>query len=304
MQPIIGQTSGSKVAKDVSTATFMVDVIDASRQGPVIVDFWAPWCGPCKALGPALEKAVAETKGAVRMVKVNVDENQDLAAQMRIQSIPAVYAFLDGRPVDGFVGAVADSQIKTFVKRLAALVQDGGAPSPVEEALEQAKLAFAEGDAQTAATFYGAILQREPTNVAALAGLGRCFLMMGELENARQALERVPDDQAKHADVVALRVGLDLAEQAASGGAEARDLEARLQRSPDDHQARFDLSLALFAAGDRRGAVDHLLDIIKRDRSWNEDAARKQLLKLFEAFGLTDPLTVESRRRLSALLFS
>ena len=305
MQPILGGAPGADttVVKESSTATFMADVVDASHDAPVIVDFWAPWCGPCKTLGPQLEKAVRETKGQVRMVKVNVDDpqNQQLAAQMRIQSIPAVYAFKDGRPVDGFVGALPESQIKAFVKKLMGM--GGAAPSPVAEALEQAKAAFAENDFGTASTFYSHILQREPDNVEALAGLGRVLLATGDVKKARALLDKVPADAAGHADVVALRSSLELAEQATQAGSPA-ELEAKLQQNPNDHEARYNLAMALFALGQREGAVDQLLELFKRNRAWNEEAARKQLLKFFEAFGPTDPLTVASRRRLSALLFS
>ena len=302
MQPIIGQASASAAAKDVTTASFMDEVIDASHDGPIVVDFWAPWCGPCKTLGPQLEKAVAETKGAVRMVKVNVDSNQDLAAQMRIQSIPAVYAFVNGRPVDGFVGAVPESQIKTFIKRLADAA-GAGRPSPIAEALEQAKAALADGDIETAQTFYSHILQREPDNLAALIGIGRSFLAQGDVENARQVLDSLSEDQSKSAEAQALRTGIELAEQAAQAGG-TQEFEAKLAQDPNDHQARFDLAMALYAANDREGAVDHLLDIVKRNRAWNEEAARKQLVKFFEAFGFSDPLSVDGRKRLSTILFS
>jgi putative thioredoxin len=301
MQPLLGGAPGAEaVVKESNTASFMADVVDASHDVPVIVDFWAPWCGPCKTLGPQLEKAVREAKGQVRMVKVNIDENQQLAAQMRIQSIPAVYAFKDGRPIDGFVGALPESQIKAFVKKL---MGGAGASDPVAEALEQAKAAFAAGDFNTAGTFYSHILQREPDNVDALAGLGRVLLAGGDVKQARAALDRLPPDAANHPEVTALRTSLELAEQATAAGSPA-ELEARLQQNPADHEARFNLAMALFAQGQREQAVDQLLDQIKRDRTWNEEASRKQLVKFFEAFGPTDPLTLASRRRLSALLFS
>jgi len=306
MQPMFSAASAPTAApavKDVTTATFMTDVIDASMDTPIIVDFWAPWCGPCKTLGPALEKIVAATKGAVRMVKINVDENQDLAGQMRIQSIPAVYAFFGGRPVDGFVGAQPESQLKSFVDRLAKAAKGAGAggPSPLEEALAQAKQALSEGDLDTAASFYGQILQHDPTSVEAMAGLGRCMLVKGDLDKAKSVLARIPADE-KHADVVALRTGIDLAEQAAKSGP-LGELEAKIAADPADYQARFDLALALFAKGNREEAIDHLLEIVRRDRTWEEDGARKQIVKFFEAMGPMDPLTISARKRLSSLLF-
>ncbi len=291
---------GAAVVKNTTTASFMADVIDASMEVPVVVDFWAPWCGPCRTLGPMLEKAVAATRGAVRMVKLNIDENPDLAQQMRIQSIPAVYAFKDGRPVDGFVGAVAESQIKAFVGRLAGKA----GPSPLEEALEMAKQALAEGDAGGAANIFSQILERQPDNIGALVGLARCALAENQPAEARDILARVPADQHKNVDVVAVTAALELAEAAAKASGASREFEARLERDPNDHEARFELATALFASGKREAAVDALLHIVKADRSWNDAAARKQLVKLFEAMGPTDPLTVSARKRLSSVLFS
>ncbi len=288
--------------KDVTTATFMKDVIEASREAVIVVDFWAPWCGPCKTLGPLLEKAVAETKGAVRMVKINVDENQQLAAQMRIQSIPAVYAFLDGRPVDGFVGALPDSQVKAFVKKLAGMVGGPAGGEMLAEAVNQAKAALTAGDAQTAAAIFAQILQADPENVEALAGLGRCFLTSGDVDKAKQVLAEIPADKAGHADVVALKSGIDLAAQTADLGP-LGELMAKLALHPDDHQVRFDAAMALFAHNRREEAIDHLLEIVKRDRTWNDDGARKQLVKFFEALGFNDPLAVAGRKKLSSLLF-
>jgi len=289
--------------KDGSTATFMTDVIDASAEAAIVVDFWAPWCGPCKQLGPALEKAVKESKGAVRLVKINVDENPELAQQMRIQSIPAVYAFKDGRPVDGFVGALPEAQVKQFVQRLAAL-GGGAAASPIADALALAKEANAAGDTARAVNIWTQVLQHEPENFEALVGLTRAALAKKDIAGAKALLARVPADQVNHADVAAAKTALELAEAGQKAAGEIGKLEARLAADPKDHQARLDLAVALFAAGDREKAIDQLFEIIKRDRAWNEEAARRQLLKFFEAIGLADPLTVAARRRLSAILFA
>jgi putative thioredoxin len=249
-----------------------------------------------------IEKAVAEANGAVALVKINIDQNQDLAMQMRIQSIPAVYAFKDGRPIDAFVGAVPESQVKTFVKRLAAA---GGAPaSPIDQALEQAKAALAEGDLGTANTFFSHVLKADPANVAALTGLGRILVQSGDAKRAQEMLAKIPADQAGTAEVTALKTAIELAEQAAASAGAAGELEAKLAQNENDHQARFDLAMAQFGAGKREEAVDQLLEIIRRNRAWNEEAARKQLVKFFEAFGNTDPLTIASRKRLSSILFS
>lgn len=299
---IASAPAAADLVKNTGTATFMADVVDASFDQPVIVDFWAPWCGPCRQLGPALEKAVTEARGAVRMVKVNIDENQDLAGQMRIQSIPAVYAFKDGRPVDGFVGALPESQVKQFVQKMAKL--GGPKQSPIEDALAMAKEALAEGDVGTAGNLYAQVLEAEPTNPAALAGIVRVQIEAKDLEGAREALAQVPAEHAGHADIVAARSALELAEEGEKATGALAELEAKLAANPNDHQARFDLSAALYAAGDREAAVDQLLEIVRRDRKWNEEAARKQLLKLFEAFGFSDPLSMDARKRLSSILFS
>jgi putative thioredoxin len=290
--------------KDGSTESFMADVIDASAQTAVIVDFWAPWCGPCKQLGPALERAVTAARGAVRLVKINVDENQELAQQMRIQSIPAVYAFKDGRPVDGFVGALPEGQVKQFVQKLASLGPGAAAPSPVADALALAKAALESGDQARAANIWSQVLQMEPGNIEALSGLARFAITKKDFAKAKELLARAPADQATGPEIAAAKAALELAEAGAKSAGALGEFETRLAQNPKDHQSRIDLSLALFAAGEREKAIDQLLESIRLDRAWNEQAARKQLLKLFEAVGLADPLTVASRKRLSAILFS
>jgi putative thioredoxin len=299
-EPLIGGAAAAPV-KDVTTATFMAEVVDGSFETPVIVDFWAPWCGPCRQLGPLLEKTVRAANGAVRMVKLNIDENPEIAQQMRIQSIPAIYAFKDGRPVDGFVGALPESQIKQFVQRVAG---GKGGPSPIEEATTMAKEALQQGDHGTAAAIFSQILQREPANPEAQAGLARALIDGGDLRKARQTLDRVAKEHMAHAEIAAARAALDLAEQAKTAIASAGKLRARLAANPDDHEARFELATALFGSGEREAAIDELLTLYKRDREWNDQAARKQLVKFFEIMGGTDPLTLSTRRRLSALMFS
>lgn len=285
--------------KDGSEATFMQDVIEASRTVPVIVDFWAPWCGPCKQLGPALEAAVTAAGGKVRMVKVNVDENQMIAGQLRIQSIPTVYAFFDGKPVDGFQGALPASELKVFVDRVAALAGDGG----LAEALEAAEAMLAEGAAVDAAETFAAILGEEPENPAAFGGLVRSYLALEELDRAKGLLEAVPAAIANAKEVEAARAQIALMEQAAQAGP-VNDLRAAVEADPANPQARFDLALALHAAGQIEAAVDELLELFRRDRDWNEGAAKAQLLTIFDALKPQDPIVLKGRRRLSSMIFA
>lgn len=289
----------ANLIKEGTEATFMKDVIEASREVPVVVDFWATWCGPCKTLGPALEAAVLAAKGKVRMVKVDVDKNQMIAGQMRIQSIPTVYAFWQGQPVDGFQGAIPASEIKKFIDKLTALVGDGG----LEEALDAAEQMLAEGAVTDAAETFAAILGEEPENAAAFAGLVRCHMALGQLDQAEAMLGAVPAAMAKTKEIEAARAQLDLAKQAANAGPE-QELRAAVEADPADRQARFDLATALHAAGKVEEAVDVLLDLFRLDREWNEGAAKTQLLTIFDALKPTDPIVLKGRRRLSSMIFA
>ena len=303
MDLALGQTAaknGAAPIKDVTTASFETDVIAASMEAPIIVDFWAPWCGPCKQLAPALEKAVAGTRGKVRLAKINIDENPDLAQALRIQSIPTVYAFFQGRPVDAFQGALPESQVKQFVDRLAA---QGGGDDDIVAVLEQAQQSLEAGDADNAIALYRAILGEAPETAAAFLGLVKALLAQDNIDEAKNVLAQAPKAIAGHADIAAAKAAIDLAEQATNAGPIGPLTEA-VARDPADHQARIDLATALYAAGKHQEAIDHLLDSIKRDRSWNEGEARKQLVKYFEARGPLDPVTVAGRRRLSSILFS
>ncbi|MBV9043919.1 MAG: thioredoxin [Alphaproteobacteria bacterium] len=288
--------------KDSGLETFAADVLEASREVPVIVDFWAPWCGPCKQLGPVLERVVAQANGAVKLVKVNIDENQEIARQLRIQSIPAVFAFKNGQPVDGFMGAIPESQVKQFI---AGLAGDGhGGHDHAEEVLAVAQEAFDAGDVGQAAQAYAHVLQDEPGHPKAVAGLARCYLKSGDIERAKQTLGLVRPDGASDEAIRAVEAELKLREQGAAAASGLDAAKAKVEADPKDNQARYDYALALDGAGNREGALTQLLEIVRRDRKWNEEAARKHLVTLFEAMGPTDPRTIDARRRLSSILFS
>lgn len=285
--------------KDGNEASFMADVIDASREVPVIVDFWATWCGPCKTLGPALEAAVTAAKGKVRLVKIDVDQNPQISGQLRIQSIPTVYAFWQGQPVDGFQGAIPGSEIKSFIEKLAALAGDGG----LADALQTAETMLTEGAAADAAEVFAAILGEEPENAAAYGGMVRAQLAAGSLDQAEAMLKAAPAAIATTAPVEAARAQLALARQAADAGP-LGELEAAVKADPTDVQARFDYATALHAAGKVEEAVDELLDLFRRNRDWNDGAAKTQLLTIFDALKPTDPVVLKGRRRLSSMIFA
>ncbi|MFG1393050.1 tetratricopeptide repeat protein [Xanthobacter agilis] len=284
---------------DVTTESFLKDVMEESKHRPVLVDFWAPWCGPCKSLGPILEKVVKDAKGKVRLAKMNIDDHPVIPGKLGIQSVPTVYAFVGGQPVDGFMGALPEGQVKGFVDRLIG----GEAGNDVADVLASAEAALAEHDLAGAAEIFAAVLGEDPTNLAALAGLVRTQIQAGALEQAKATLASVPADKANDPAISAARAALEIAEQAAALG-DLATLQAKVDIDPADHQSRFELALALNARGRREDALIHLLDIVKRDRAWNEDAARKQLVQLFEAWGATDPLTLSGRKKLSAIMFA
>jgi putative thioredoxin len=285
--------------KEATTQSFIKDVIEESRRQPVLVDFWAPWCGPCKQLTPILEKVVRGAKGKLKLVKMNIDEHPSIPGQMGIQSIPAVIAFVNGQPADGFLGALPESQVVAFVERLTK----GRVSAEDKDLLKGADAALAEGDPAGAAELYARVLADEPTNVQALAGLARCYVASGALDQAKQTLAMIPESKHGDAAVAAARAAVELAEQATSLGP-INELEQKVAANPLDHQSRFDLALALNAQGLRREALDHLIEITRRDRKWNDDGARKQLVQLFDAWGPNDETTIEGRKRLSSILFA
>ena len=294
------QTAGADgLVKDTTTQGFIKDVIEESKRQPVLVDFWAPWCGPCKQLTPVLEKAVRAGKGKVKLVKMNIDEHPAIPGQMGIQSIPAVIAFVNGQPADGFMGALPESQVTAFLERLTK----GGIDAEAKDLLNAADAALANGDAANAANLYAELLAEDNTNIQALAGLARCYVQTGAIDQAKQTLALVPESKRNDAAVAAARAALELAEQAKTLGPVA-DLEQKVLTNPLDHQARFDLALALNGQARRMDALEHLISIVRRDRKWNDDGARKQLVQLFEAWGPTDEATIEGRRRLSSILFA
>ena len=294
--------AATDLIKETTTQTFVKDVIEESKRQPVLIDFWAPWCGPCRQLTPIIEKAVRAAKGKVKLVKMNIDEHPAIPGQMGIQSIPAVIAFVNGQPADGFMGAVPESQITAFIDKLTAGMPGAG-ESNIADILKEADAVLADGDPATAASIYAEVLAADATNIAALAGLAKCYVATGAIEQAKQTLAMVPESKRGDAAVKAVQASIDLAEQAKALGP-VTELEQKVAANPLDHQARFDLATALNASGNRPEATNQLLEIVKRDRKWNEDGARKQLVQFFEAWGPIDEATVDGRKRLSTILFS
>ncbi|SEO21439.1 thioredoxin [Salinihabitans flavidus] len=298
------QTPAGDLIKDVSEADFMAEVVEASQQVPVIVDFWAPWCGPCKTLGPALEAAVTKANGAVKMAKVNVDENQGIAGQLRVQSIPTVYAFYQGQPIDGFQGALPPSEVDAFVQRV---IEAGGAAveggDGLAEAIKAAETMLTEGAASDAAQTFAAIIGEDPNNAAAYGGLARAHLALNDVEQAEAVLNGAPAEISHAAEIEAAHAQIELARQAENAGPVA-ELRDKVEADPDDHQARFDLALALHASGDAEGAVEQLLELFRRDREWNDEAAKTQLFKIFDALKPNDPVVLNGRRKLTSMIFA
>ena len=307
MEPILNtdttsQTGSGDLIKDTSEATFVQDVIEASQETPVIVDFWAPWCGPCKQLGPLLEKVVTEANGSVKMVKVDIDQNQNLAQQLRIQSIPAVYAFFQGKPVDAFQGVLPESQLKEFVDKLA---QSSGTKvkSPIDEALEQANQLLEEKQFEQASSIFSQIIQHASDNLEAKVGLAKCAIETDKHQEARDIIDGLSEDEKTDPALLPVVNALELADKVADVG-DLDTLKSAVRQNSKDHNARYDLALALYASGQAEGATEELLEIIRQNRNWNDDAARLELLKIFEVLGPTDPITSAGRRKLSSILFS
>jgi putative thioredoxin len=295
----VSPASGADFIKDTTTGTFVQDVVEASRQVPVLVDFWAPWCGPCRQLTPLLEKLVTAANGSVKLVKMNIEEHPEVAGQLGVQSIPAVFAFRNGQPVDGFMGALPESQLRAFIERIAGKEAFAGSE------IEAAQAALDAGDINGAATGFAGILQQDSGNIDAIAGLTRCYIATGDLVRAEQTLGLVPPSKAGAAPIASALAALELARKSAeNAGADIDKLRQDVEQNPANLQARFDLALALNAKGDREGATDELLEIIRRDRVWNDGAARKQLVEFFEAWGPSDSMSVKGRQRLSALIFA